>query len=56
MKRKVPRRDGHRNDYQRPPVEAVRDKYEAVDCLIDAKDPVLEELWDNEKDAEYDRL
>jgi hypothetical protein len=34
----------------------VYDEIEEVYAMHALADPVLAELWDNEKDAEYDRL
>ena len=36
--------------------EDLGDESEAVLALTAKSDPVLAELWDNKKDAEYDRL
>ena len=48
---------GHRR-FRREDLDGVMRKDEAVELygMSAAADPVLAELWDNEKDAEYDRL
>ena len=49
--------EGHRR-FRRGDLDGVMRKDEAVELygMGAAADPVLAELWDNEKDAEYDRL
>jgi excisionase family DNA binding protein len=48
---------GHRR-FRREDLERVmrREEVPAADAINGAEDPVLAELWDNEKDAEYDRI
>lgn len=50
-------RGGHRR-FRREDLERVmqRENAPAADALSGVEDPVLAELWDNEKDAEYDRI
>lgn len=48
---------GHRR-FRREDLERAvqREEVPAADVLLGVEDPVLAELWDNEKDAEYDRI
>ena len=48
---------GHRR-FRRDDLEQVlqQDDSTFIDTMTAAADPVLAELWDNEKDAEYDRI
>lgn len=48
---------GHRR-FRREDLERTmhREKVPAADAFNGVEDPVLAELWDNERDAEYDRI
>ena len=48
---------GHRRFKRKDLDQAMRkDSDQELYALNEAVDPVLSELWDNEKDAEYDRI